>query len=501
MTKNTNAPNEPDWLESSGLFHILRTFKSSVHPSQLLLALGGIFCTLILGAILDWVWTGTGNAIPADALANYVARADAAPGSEGDTGVFTVFRGFELHCLRDAIESVRYGRLLGAPRVGSAVEMPPLPMSDLPARGVFADLVLMGRGLTWMVTQHFFFAVLFLLGIALIWGFFGGAISRMAAVQHTRDETVSLSQAFKFTRERLFGGFFMAPIIPLLIILGIGIALIVGGLVLRIPYVGGLVGGLTFFLAVIGGFVIAMVVVGTVGGGSLFWPTIAVEGTDCFDAISRSYSYLFGRPIRLVWYAVLAIVYGGFCWLVVQFVLWLAVASTHLFVDFGSGGTLSSLWLFPTFESLYAMSPDARQGWSRFTSGALIGLWLLPVFGLAWAFLASYFFTGSTVIYLLLRRDVDGTDMGEIYLDEDEAGALSGPGTLSASPPAGMTKPAPAANEPDPPAGVQAESAPAPVKTEAPEPAPPLSAKSTDSDHDDVDDDNDTGAPQRSSGD
>ena len=37
---------------------------------------------------------------------------------------------------------------------------------------------------------------------------------------------------------------------------------------------------------------------GTVGGFGLMYPTVAVEGSDSFDAISRSFSYVFARPWR-----------------------------------------------------------------------------------------------------------------------------------------------------------------------------------------------------------
>ena len=38
--------------------------------------------------------------------------------------------------------------------------------------------------------------------------------------------------------------------------------------------------------------------------------TVAMEGTDTFDAVSRAYSYIFGRPWRLIWYSLVAAAYG-----------------------------------------------------------------------------------------------------------------------------------------------------------------------------------------------
>ncbi len=39
-----------------------------------------------------------------------------------------------------------------------------------------------------------------------------------------------------------------------------------------------------------------------------------------------------------------------------------------------------------------------------------------------WSFLASFYFSGCTAVYFLLRRDVDKTDLDDIYIDEDENG-------------------------------------------------------------------------------
>jgi len=57
------------------------------------------------------------------------------------------------------------------------------------------------------------------------------------------------------------------------------------------------------------------------------------------------------------------------------------------------------------------------------------------VIGLMWAFLASFYFSASTVIYFLLRRDVDGTDLEELHMEDEPPGGDSS-GSESSSPPA-----------------------------------------------------------------
>ena len=48
------------------------------------------------------------------------------------------------------------------------------------------------------------------------------------------------------------------------------------------------------------------------------WATISSEGTDSFDAISRSYAYAFQRPLHYLFYALVAVVLGVLGWLLVS---------------------------------------------------------------------------------------------------------------------------------------------------------------------------------------
>ena len=49
----------------------------------------------------------------------------------------------------------------------------------------------------------------------------------------------------------------------------------------------------------------------------------------------------------------------------------------------------------------------------------LIHFWAGCVKLLAVGYLFSYFWTAAAAIYFLLRRDVDATEMDEVYLDAD----------------------------------------------------------------------------------
>ncbi len=427
MSSNACVPSGSHWMESSGIGQILRTFKIAIHPSKLLVALVAIFLTVIWGMLLDWVWTATDHGVTSDALVRHIAEEVSESGSSATSGVFDVFSRFELSCLRDAVESVRYLRIVGTVDAGKSLLVTTDVGDGFAVRGAASDLLLMGRGFVWLVVEHWCFAFLFLAVGLLIWAFCGGAICRMAAFQYARDESIPLRQSLRFAREKLVSGFFMAPVIPLLICLLVGVVLALGGVVLRIPWgIGDIIGGLFFFLAVIGGFVISIILVGTLFGASLFWPTVAVEGSDAFDAISRSFSYGFGHPIRTVWYSLLALVYGSFAWLFVKYVAWLAAASAYLFINFGSGGKLATMWARPTVDALFVMSQDVQPGANR-VGAYLVGIVVLLLVGCVWAFLASFYFSASTAVYFLLRRDVDGSDLGDLFFeDDDSADATTG---------------------------------------------------------------------------
>jgi hypothetical protein len=60
----------------------------------------------------------------------------------------------------------------------------------------------------------------------------------------------------------------------------------------------------------------------------------------------------------------------------------------------------------------------ANVSWYEYPAALFVGLTVLLVLGLLWSFLASFFFSSSTIGYFLLRRDVDGTDLTEIYWDD-----------------------------------------------------------------------------------
>lgn len=308
----------------------------------------------------------------------------------------------------------------------------------------------------------------------LVWGYFGGAITRMAVVQAARNEKISMGEAVAFARQRLTS-YFLAPTMPLICLGFITLLLAIFGLVEGfVPWFGDIVlAGLFWPLLIIAGLVMAVVLVGLVGY-PLMSPTISAEGSDSFDALSRSYSYVYQAPWQFVWYSLVALAYGA---ALVFFVVFMG----SLMVYLGKWGMSRAPWLEGTPQNdrtpvyfvahaptsfgwrdvLLSDSPYAvpetyiapsgdiktRLGLSEAYREELsipnkIGAWMVTfwiglVFLLVVGFGYSYFWTASSILYLLMRKHVDETDMDEVHLEEDDLNLPPPP----APPPAAEAKP------------------------------------------------------------
>jgi len=296
--------------------------------------------------------------------------------------------------------------------------------------GVFAAISnFFVTGPWWLIRYHTVFFVLFAILFSIVWAIFGGAIARIAAVHVARDEKIALSAALRFSTGK-FPSFIFAPIIPLLIVLVLGFVVFLGALVGNIPFIGPILVGLLFFLALTAGFVMTLVLLGTGGGFNLMYPTIAVEGSDSFDAISRSFSYVYARPWRMLFYTIVAVLYGALCYLFVRFFVGIMLILTHHFVGAGmftnvDGGRLpldlwNTMWPAPeTHGFIYdvdwmAMSVGQKLG------ALLVGLWVYITVGILGAFTISFYFSANTIIYFLMRREVDATELDDVYLEQSE---------------------------------------------------------------------------------
>ena len=338
-------------------------------------------------------------------------------------GPFRALLKYESAIFNDLVRDVRvmapFNLLGGAEMTGSAT-----------GEGIIGQLWRALKGIQWLLVQHSIFFILFGAICLVVWAIFGGAISRIAALHVARDEKISMKEALKFGLKK-FPSFLFAPLIPVAIVGVLTFLVWIGSLILFNwgLGIGEVLTSLLFFLPLLAGFVMSLVAIGTVGGLNLMFPTIAVEGSDSFDAISRSFSYVYARPWRMTFYSLVALIYGVICYLFVRFFAFLMLKLTHQAVDWGvradgNSGLMSkfnTMWSGPSFENLHG-GFDWSVCWGAQAFGAwIIAFWVYVVIGFVIAFLISFFFSANTVIYYLLRNRVDATDMDDVYVEEEPA--------------------------------------------------------------------------------
>jgi hypothetical protein len=264
----------------------------------------------------------------------------------------------------------------------------------------------------------------------------GGVICRMSALEIAGVERAPLKGVFLFVLKRLWV-FIKLPIVPLLIVLVIGLGMTGLGLVGAIPFVGEILIGFLFIVFIAIGFVVMLLLLGILGGFHLLYPTLAVEGSDVFDAMSRAFAYVYARPWRLAWYTLVALAYGVLTLLFVCFAVYLVLAATHLFVGWGtslfgynlgwnSGSPkMETLWPAPRYGRLIAPINWWAMSWSEYVGAVALHFWVFMLISAIGAFVMSYYHTIHTLIYMLIRRSVDGQAIEEVYLENDPKPAAS----------------------------------------------------------------------------
>jgi hypothetical protein len=327
------------------------------------------------------------------------------------------------------------------------------------------------------------YLIMVILWTVAVWGFFGGAICRIAAVQIAKNEKIALGEAVGFAKEK-FLNLFTAPLFPLIFLGILTFFLIIFGLIEGfIPWFGDIfLAGLLWPVVIVLGLIMAVVLVGLLGW-PLMNPTIATEGSDNFDALSRSYSYVYQAFWHYLAYWGAAIVYGAalvfFIGLMGSLVVYLGkwgmsqapgLQSTdptrdrdpaYLFMytptSFGWRDLLIKDSLHLERQDVVVANAGAASYETKpfeFTEkyrdalsvpnkigAVLVGVWVGLFFLLVVGFAYSFFWTAATIIYFLMRQHVDDTEFEEVYFEEGE---LEPPPSMPAP-----TMPPPAASRPN----------------------------------------------------
>jgi len=298
----------------------------------------------------------------------------------------------------------------------------PYELVVAPLRGAYeadADLALFG----YVLWQAFL--------LCLLWGFFGGALDRLAAVDLALGRSEEGKAAAEFARRHWRGnvgarlaiwGAFLAPLVAAVVVALVG-------------RIGGPIGTGLLAAAVLVATALTLlaVVVGSVYvlAGFLTGPTVACEDSDAFDAVSRTFSYAGAGLPRLV--VLRVIFFGGVLlgvsWRFVRTVLVIALALACLRVGAGADAierataVLGAMGTPLDADRLGIGAMDYVVALTMVLAfGGLIVLWIAD-----WVSRVS---CARVAVYLLLRRDTDHVPPDQLrtqprasgHQDAEEAG-------------------------------------------------------------------------------
>lgn len=365
------------------------------------------------------------------------------------------------------------------------------------------------------------YLLLCLIWSVAVWAFFGGVITRIAAVNFGGKDRVTLKQAIKFTSSKYLS-YVLSPLVPVIIIAVIVACMSLYGLFAMIPIFGDIVlYGLGLPLIIFGGIVMTILLLGLFGY-PMMYTTISTEGSDTFDGISRAYNYVFQAPWQYLWYWLVALVYGAAVTFVVIVVGCLMVYLGKFAVglpasamledrkpDFlfvyapeslgwkelllkgspveieAQGQNLSTgQFVYGPVNEAAATQYNTDMTWWNKAGAGMSAFWMVLVFLMMIGFSYSYFWSASTMIYLLMRKKIDEIEIDEVYIEEEPAAPVmpepvteaSAPGvtSLPTVPPTAPTVVPPVV--PPPPPVAPPIVPPPPVVPPAPEPEEPTAS-------------------------
>lgn len=446
------------WSEAFPFVRLFRSFHLAKRPTRVFVALVAILAVYLSARALDGLWVAVGGGVTRVAadrgamneldfavMGQSFTPPASAPGQSRppQTGPFAAwYRAAE----RGSNQII--GAAAGVPLGGSLAPV---------LAGVSQKL----SATAWLASHRPIYSLI--LGLISLAAFSLACltIARQAALEATIDEHISIGQALDFAKEKWPQGI-LAMLFFALPFVAAGLVFFLLSLLGAIPYFGELILGFAFPLMLVIGFVLALAVIAGLLGGGLVWPTLAIEASDHFDAVSRACSYVGRKTWSVAFYLVALLVYSGICLAFVRVAAMLTLKLAHggiagslRLIGMHDGGEarltkLDHMWRMPDWASL-PWIPGASDApfYGDLLVGPLarwetIGAYLLCasvflIVGIVAAFGVSLWTCGGVQMYLLLRRDVDRTDYDEIFFEEPRTQPTGPLDKMGVSPAAGST--------------------------------------------------------------
>lgn len=285
---------------------------------------------------------------------------------------------------------------------GSIVLWPARTVID-PAATLFSD------GLTWSKAAVAWCRLVWAL---LVWSALGVAIVRIVVLEFSNRESPSLSGSVKFSLAQLPSAL-GSVILPSVALAGLYLVCRIAGLVAYASWLRPIVGVL-WIIDLLCGLGMAVILLLLAASWPLIVCAIAVDRGDSFEGFTRAFSYVFGRPWYALWLLLLTTLYGS---IVFVFIVMVASGAAHL-AETSAGGHAG-------IDAITAATPPilrdgATPAEDLKLSGKLAGFWLNLWATAIAGFVASFFWSATSIAYLLLRKSVDATPIEEIH-DGDAA--------------------------------------------------------------------------------
>jgi len=261
--------------------------------------------------------------------------------------------------------------------------------------------------------------IVLVLGLMIIWSVFAGAITRLAALEFARGEKTGLKDSLSFVMKK-FWSYFWSPLTPVLGVLFFIACNVAGGLVGKIEYAGEIAVAVGFPLAILSGFLIVFLGIVGIIGFILMFPAISSEGSDAFDAISRAYSYVLSRPLHFLSLLVAIIVCGTILTFVAGYGACLVMKTSYFTVGLGMGDKLNEIRDFIAGMSGAGDTITSLNPMSMRIAALLLMLYVVLIKMTVGSIVIAFVGSASTIAYLIMRKDVDDTEMSDVYVEEDE---------------------------------------------------------------------------------
>lgn len=262
---------------------------------------------------------------------------------------------------------------------------------------------------------HFVVIAMWLL---VLWSLVGGGLARIHAVRIARDESIGVFDALAFVGGNL-KGFLMAPFFVLGAAAFFFLLTTLVGAVGAIPAVGPFLLIVAHPLGLLAGIVVTVIAIGLVFGYPITQAALSTERNGTLDAISRTFSYLFTRPVVFVVGVVVIFVvadlllgFGG--WFVVRTSQAVALgavwdASTQQALTAGATAGVNLAWI------------SAPPGQSVPTAAYVSWFWTYLATLLVHGWVLAYVIGGLTDVYFMLRGEVDGIADTEVFVEGETA--------------------------------------------------------------------------------